>query len=182
MTLSNPLSRYREDEDGTLTVEAVILLPVLLVMFAAMLVLFDYFRAHSVAGKTAYTVGDMISRETNYITPTYMDGALDLVEFMNHGATGDTGLRVTIVSYNADDDALNVHWSRTAGVGLSPLNTSAINQMRDQIPMMPEGLHMILVETTAEYDPFFNIGLNDATIETFVTTVPRFAPQVLWQG
>ncbi|KNG92654.1 TadE/TadG family type IV pilus assembly protein [Pseudaestuariivita atlantica] len=182
MTHFSFLARFRNDERGNMTVEAVILLPILIVMFIAMFVLFDYFRAHSVAGKTAYTVGDMISRETDYITPGYMDGAMNLVTFMNGTDAATAGLRVTVIGYDGPNDALTLEWSWTEGTGYAPLNEAQVNALRDQIPDMPSGQQIILVETKSVYDPIVDLGLSDAPIETFVATMPRFAPQVQWQG
>ncbi len=177
----NPLLRYRDNEHGTLSVEAVLLLPLLVFMFLAMFVLFDYFRAHSSADKTAYTLGDMISRETDYITPTYMDSAMSLISWMNQSAT-DQALRVSVVSFDVDADRLHVEWSQTRGAGMAQLTDEAVNAMRDQIPDMTGTRHMILVETRSTFDAAFDIGLIDTRIETLVTTMPRFAPRVLWQG
>lgn len=181
MTYSNLFKRYRENEQGTLTVEAVIVLPVLVVMFLAMFVLFDFFRAHSTAAKTAYTLGDMISRETHFITPEYMDGAMELVDLMTLSSSDD-GLRVSVISYDEDADLLELRWSQTRGTGMAPHNSDSINALRNQIPDMPNGLQMIIVETRSAYDPAFDIGLVNREVETFVTTVPRFAPQLLWRG
>jgi len=77
--LTRKLRGFRSDERGYVTVEAMILLPVILWIFAACWVYFDAFRQQSVNQKASYTIGDMLSRETNYITPAYIDGTHELV-------------------------------------------------------------------------------------------------------
>ena len=63
MLFSNTFKRFRRDEAGTITVEFVIIAPVLLFLLALGFQFFDAFKYYSRAAKATYAVTDIISRE-----------------------------------------------------------------------------------------------------------------------
>ena len=79
------LRRFRSDERGVMATEAAIIAPMLASAVLASFAFFDGYRASGVNMKAAYTVSDMISRETDYITNDYLDGALGLFNFLADG-------------------------------------------------------------------------------------------------
>ncbi len=180
--LKTLLGRYSRDEDANMSVEAVILMPILMWAFVAMFVFFDNFRAHSVSQKAAYTIGDMMSRETDYITPTYMDSAHQLLQLLAEAESGDTSLRVTVIKYNADTDRYQRVWSEQRGPELAPLDNTAVGKLAPRLPVMVHNEQVILVETKTKYHQVADIGLLNDEVDTFVVTSPRFAPQVLWNA
>ncbi|KNG92721.1 TadE/TadG family type IV pilus assembly protein [Pseudaestuariivita atlantica] len=180
--LNTLFARFRKDEEANLSVEAIILLPVLLWAFMAMFIFFDNFRSHSVAQKAAYTIGDMISRETDYIDPTYMTNAYKLLQFLSESEAADTSLRVTVVKYNANKDRYQRVWSKKKGAGYEPLNNTQVKKLANKLPNMVHNEQLILVETKTRYDSVSDIGLLGDEVETFVFTRPRFAPQVMWNA
>jgi len=56
-------SRYKSDNSGVMTMEFMVMLPVLLMWFAATFVFFDAFHKWMKALKATYTVSDMLSRQ-----------------------------------------------------------------------------------------------------------------------
>ena len=178
--LKTRLAVFRREEDASMTVEAVIMIPVLLWAFVSMFIFFDYFKAQSSAQKAAFTIGDMISRETDYINPTYISGARDLMALLSDTPKDDTSLRVTVVKYNATEDRYQRVWSRVRGSQFVGLTNTDVKKMSNQLPVMVHNEQLILIETHTQYDQFSNIGLLDDSVQTFVFTRPRFAPQVLW--
>ncbi|MGR3504023.1 TadE/TadG family type IV pilus assembly protein [Pseudaestuariivita sp.] len=178
--LSRALRAYRRDERAGLTVEAVIVLPVLFWAFAAMFVFFDNFRAHSIAQKAAFTIGDMISRETEYVTNAYLDGAQSLLQFLSESAPGDTSLRITVIRYDAEEEAYGRVWSQVRGSAFQVLSGVDVSNLADDLPVMVDNEQLILVETNTRVRQIGNVGLLNDRVETFVFTRPRFAPQVLW--
>lgn len=174
------LTRYRRNEHANMSVEAVILLPVLMWAFGAMFVFFDNFRAHSINQKAAYTIADMISRETDYITPDYLASAHKLLQLMSESNAQDSGLRITVVKYNASKKRYQRVWSRKVGAYTWPHSNTSVKKLGHRLPAMVNNEQLILVETRTKAKDIADVGILEKNIETFVFTRPRFAPQVTW--
>ncbi len=67
------LKRFRDDDSGTIMVETVISLPLLVWTIAATYEFFEVHRYKSVREKASYTVADMLSREQSVVTDVYVD-------------------------------------------------------------------------------------------------------------
>lgn len=180
--IKTKLAGFRDDEDANLTVEAMIMLPVILWAFMAMFIFFDNFRSHSVAQKAAFTIGDMMSRETDYITPEYLDGAKNLLELLSEADAADTAMRVTVIKYNAGNDRYQRVWTQNRGTGFGNMSNTEVKNLAPKLPIMVHNEQLILVETKTRYDSISDIGLMDDEVTTFVFTRPRFAPQIMWQS
>ncbi len=74
-----------DDDAGSVSVETVIIMPILLWVYVATFVIFDGFRTHNQNVKAAYTIGDMLSRETNAIDNAYLEGLSDVFDFLTFG-------------------------------------------------------------------------------------------------
>ncbi len=173
------LRAFREDTRGNLTVEAVILMPVIFWAFATTFVFFDMFRQNSVAHKAAFTIGDMLSRETLEITPTYMDSTLTLFDMLTDGELENPGVRVSVVRWDEDTQSYDLRWSEARGVA-QELTPAEVGLWDDVLPSMVDEEQIILVQTWADYKPIYRIGMGTQQFETFVFTRPRFAPQLVW--
>jgi len=179
--LRRPLARFARRETASLTVEVMIMFPVLLWAFAGTFVFFDMFRENSVSEKAAYTVGDMLSRETDAITPTYMDNTLTLFSTLSGIPAENIGLRVSVIRWDGDDEVYDLRWSQARG-GATELDADEVETWEDVLPIMVDDEQIILVETFSRYTPFLDVGLGTMTLDTFVYTRPRFAPQLVWEG
>ena len=174
------LTRFLKDERGSIAVESMLSLPMLIWCFLGTFVFFDSFRAESTNIKAAYTIGDALSRETGYITPEYMDSLYYLMRFLI-ATEEDSALRVTVYSYDADEDRYTVRWSEDRG-GAGKMTTAELNAARNWLPAMPETEVAILVQTGVNYAPAFKVGLDGMTYSEFVVTRPRFASQLCWNS
>ncbi len=179
-TARNRLARAWREDQGSLSVEAAILLPLLLITILFLYVAFDAFRQHAVNQRANYTIADMLSRQTDFVTPAYMDGLEGLMEFLSAAPDEDIDLRITVVSYDEDDDSYSVEWSQARGSNLSPLDDATLEGYRDRLPRMVDGEQLILTETRVEYQSPINARLFVRPYNTYVFTRPRFAPQLLW--
>lgn len=173
------LKRFRR-EDGSMAVEMMIMLPVLIWGLLGTWVFFDAFRAQFTNAKAGYTLGDILSRETAYITPEYIDSLYELQRFLV-GRTDDIRLRVSVISYDEDDDEHSVVWSVNRGGG-GTISDSDLPGMLDRIPIMADGGRSILVQTSVDYVPIYGGGLGEMEFDDFVVTRPRFAAQVCWNS
>jgi hypothetical protein len=173
------LRQFARDMRGSVTVEAVIALPFLFWAMLAMLVFFDAYRQSSLNVKAAFTIGDMISREVDPITPAYLDGALQLFDELARTATPPR-MRVTVVYFNQSQNRFYRDWSQQRG-GVPILTDADLVNMRNRLPMVPNNERLILLETWSDYNPPFNVGIKRQDLYNFVFTRPRFAPQVKFE-
>jgi Flp pilus assembly protein TadG len=171
------LRRFARSEEGSISVEAMLIFPILLWCYLATFVFFDAFRSQSTNLKAAYTIGDTLSRETGYVTPAYLDSLSSLQKFLVDEDNGIARLRVTVYRYQASDNTYRVRWSRTRGGGLQ-MTDAVLASMRTRLPVMPDTEIAILVETWVGYHPSYSVGLHDFTFDDFVVTRPRFAGQL----
>ena len=165
-------------EDGTIALEATIVMPLIFWTYLSMFSIFDAFRMYSIHQKASFTIGDAISRETVPIDADYLDGALDLYEYLSR-SQGQSALRVSSIWYDQSADVFNTDWSQTRGP-IAPLTSAETRNWHAKIPVLVDGEHVIITETWSTYDPPFNTGLEEREIRNFVFTRPRYASCVLW--
>ncbi len=178
--LTARLRAFRDDTRGNVTLEFLLAFPILAWAFCAVFVFFDGYRQSSVNLKAAYTISDLISRETGEVDDEYIDSMHSLLQTLTRAAS-PTMLRVTIIRWDADDDRYYVDWSANRGY-LTGLDDDSVVTLKDRLPTMPDGERVILVETTNTFEPVFKIGLGDIDLDNFVFTRPRFAPQICGFG
>ncbi|WP_102222909.1 TadE/TadG family type IV pilus assembly protein [Acidimangrovimonas sediminis] len=178
--LLRPFKRFARDERGTILVETIIFLPVLIWAYLGMYVYFDAFSARNTGQRATYTVADLISRQTNTLTPTDIEGMNKIFDFItNADARGSTTrIRVTDVQYNYTTDLYEVVWSSATRTGTA-MTDDDVNKLADSLPKPAQGDTEIVVESWATYTPAFDtIGVSDQTFHDFVVARPRMSPQV----
>lgn len=176
------LRRFLKDKSGVVTVEMVITMPLLIWALAAT---YDYFEIHrhrAVREKATYTVADMFSREQAPVTAEYIDGARDLFNTMTND-DDPVQIRVSVVTYDEDDDEYRVVWSRIGGAGaLSPLSDEDVQSGDVPLPRMIDGQQIVIVNSLSTYNPSFNVGLSsNMRVETSQFMNLRFAPQLCFE-
>ncbi len=87
---------FKSDEEANITVEFVLLFPLLALWFAGSFIFFDAFRTTSQAAKAAYTIGDIVSRQP-LIPANYIDELYTLQENLLPRAPSGKWLRVTSI-------------------------------------------------------------------------------------
>lgn len=176
------LRRFRRSERGALSVETVIMFPILLWAYGAMFVYWDIYKTLNMNLKATYTIADLISREPDPMTPAYIDGASGIYRYLLR-SQDDGDIRVTVVSMDSDAVTgapfLKFEWSYgTAGL---PSRTD-LTGIIGEIPIMALGDNLIIVESSVPWDPPMLFGLEPRQITNRVFTSPRFVPQVLCTG
>lgn len=181
--------RFAADTGGSLTVEAVIMLPLLLTWFIATFVFFDIFRVNQLNEKAADAITDLITRYDPTADPVMRIDA-DFIEGMNAvfdqivANGGRTTIRVTSVGFDGGDpdttadDRYFAYWSRSTDEGKKPQLTNAqVDALRDRLPILPSGGSQMLVETYIDYQVplLWGLGLPPVMeFSTFNTMRPRF--------
>ena len=171
--------RFVRDTSGTVSVEAALYAPLLLFIFAAMFTYFDAFRQQNVNLKAAYTISDLISRETNYVNETYIDSMHTLTQELVR-ADSELSTRISVVRWDEGDQKYYMDWSKVRGTAFQEWTDGTINDVEEKLPQMVDQERVILVETWNQVNPVFNVGLPMMDIQNFVFSRPRFAPQVVF--
>lgn len=116
----NRRSRHRlADERGSLSLELVLVLPLLLWGLAVTVVAYDGFRARTQAQMAAQTVADLLSRRTDMFTATYLEGMNDVFDFLAD-SRNPARIRVSSVIWDSTEDRPRLQWSYGTR-GLAPL-------------------------------------------------------------
>jgi len=174
------LTRFLRNDEGSLSVEAALMLPVLCTFYVGTFVWFDSFRVQNTNLKAAYTISDMISRESE-VDQSYLNDlnrVLDYLTYSNH----PTYARVTTMKCVDDCDKeesreLEICWS-WATPGRTKHDASSIQQFIPRIPLMPLGDTIVLTESFMAYEPIFDVGITPTSFEMLVVTRPRFSPDI----
>ncbi len=181
------LKRFRKGEDGSLSVEAALIFPMLVWAYLAMHVYFDAYRQNTIATRAAYTVADMVSRyepgptaENDYINAAYTNSMRRLINFLTT-SPNNSRIRLTMVEFDEPTDEYLVRWSRARG-GATRLNNGTIGQIEPRLPVMPDGERVIVFEAWIDYMPAFNIGLDPFTNYKIVVTRPRYFSQICYEN
>lgn len=182
--LMSRLRRLRSSESGGLTVEAVLVLPLLLWVYLASFIFFDAFRAQSLNDKAAFAIADAMSRETRSINGTYINTMRDLHRAMTFSRL-PSKIRISVLRYDADDDSHYVVWSHARGPNFSNLENgdlTSANGVAAAIPMMSDNERIILVESQIPYEPIFNVGVDAILMQAITPISPRYSSQLCWDA
>ena len=176
--LRSRLSAFFRNTGGSVSVELVLVAPMLFWAIGASYVFFDGYRQSTVNLKAAYTISDLVSRETAAVNDDYIDSMYNLLQLLTRAQT-EVKLRISVIRYDQDDDRYYVDWSKARGFNYER-NDNNISEIHHELPMMPDNERVILVETRNKFIPLTGIGLSNMQLKNQVFTRPRFAPQVAW--
>lgn len=171
------LKKFREDRKGSVSIEFILILPLLGWWYAASFAFFDGFKDYNVTVKTAAVIGDIVSRQIE-VDNDFLDGMETILEYMTNTNNG-VWSRVSSVKFT-EDDGYTVEWSHATS-SHDPLTTANVYLYDwDELwlPNMANGETIILVETYVPYAQAFNVGLSDRTWRNIVVTRPRFTSQI----
>ncbi|MEL6682020.1 MAG: hypothetical protein AAFQ09_05175 [Pseudomonadota bacterium] len=179
--------RFRDDQDGVVSVELLFAVPILMWVLMSTFVYFDAFKSQTISTRAALTVADMISREEQCLSRDYLEGTRNLLRALSE-VDDDPDFRVTVFRYREAQDDLQRRWSRNRGYGRN-LNNNNMNSLRDagRIPPLANNEYAILLETRTAYNTIANttwwgpVSRNDQDqieFETFTVIKPRYASQV----
>lgn len=207
-----PLAGFTRDTRGSVSVETIIILPLLLWALVATVVFFDAFRSRQQVQLAALAVSDLISRETEMLTTDYLEGMNDVFDFLAD-TRRPTRMRISSLIWNSADQRNQVQWSYGTR-GLAPLTDPVFTALAaddhqsllqlfgddetfsfagaqtqvpqpdliDRIPPILPGEAVILVESFALWSPFVDVGFAARRITHAVATRPRFAPWIHLEG
>lgn len=179
-SLTARLTRFRDDDGGTMVLEATLVLPMMLWAFLGLYTYWDAYRAATTIQKASYAISDMISREQRPVNAAYIEGMRQVMDAMIAPEL-NSEIRVTSVEWSGVREQFEVLWSRESGTSLPALTTATLQQKADQIPDMNDGDTIMLVETWVDYEPMLDVGITDKRFEQFIVTRPRYSPKIVYQ-
>jgi hypothetical protein len=178
------LRRLFRSESGAMSVEAVIILPILIWALFGTFTIFEAFRSRSVTLKASYTVADMISRQVDALNPAAINGLNSVFDFLTL-SNQPTWIRVTSVFWDAGQKKFRVAWSHGTRQHAA-LTDATLQGLVQHIPAMAIGDTVVMLETYMHFEPAFDIGIDFATgltageRQNVIVTRPRFASQVVF--
>lgn len=179
--------RFARDDSASMSVEFIMMAPLMIWAFIATLQFFDAYRAELISTKAAITIADMYSREAGSIDPTYLNGTRDLLKFLTL-AEDDPDYRVTVFFWRENRSDYRVSWSRSRG-SRSNMKNAELNLVAERLPKLVDQERAILVETWTDYTPRYysskiplvgDTSLKPLEFSTFIVTSPR-EPQLCWE-
>lgn len=173
------LLSFARDEGGNVTLEFVIICPLMFWTHMAMYTYFDAFKEQTINQKAAFTVADLISRQA-VVNSDFIDGSHSVFNTLVRSNT-NTAIRVTSVTYDAEEDEYSVLWSQERGADAA-LTSDMVQDWHDYLPIMYDTATVIVVETWSGFSPVFKIGMRDRTLHNFTFTRPRYSPEVGWEA
>ena len=177
---------FADDQRGSMAIELVMVVPIIVWAMLSTLVYFDAFRNEAMSKRAGLTIADMVSREQNTVDPTFINGAYELLRALTNTGT-DPDMRITVYSYDDPSQTYRVEWSEPKG-SMIRLTTADLANLKaaGRLPILAHDDRAILVETNTYYSapfsvglgPFASIDLDDVTFRTFTVIRPRFTPTV----
>ena len=196
--LRSSVRSFLSDESGVLLAEFLILIPILIWGFIALIVYWDVFRTINVSQKAAYSIADLMSRQ-GVVQDDFVDGLDNVLDFLTPGTTGS---RMRITSFQMDegtdnqpgfdaDDKYCLLFSSSTNPLTPPMVTTDLQEKAfvDKIPNLANLESLVLVETWVDYAPKFDTGVlktapgvSDQTFTQFIVTRPRNWRRVTLDG
>jgi len=182
------LIRFGRGTEGSMPTEGVMAFTFLIWWYISSFQFFDAYRQKNVNLKAAYTIADMLSRETGPVAndPTsaavnqsYVNGLNTVFDYLTF-SNKPTWVRVSSVYWDNSDQKYHVDWSAASGSGHQVMTTPMLQAYANRIPVLATGDSVIVTETFMAYEPMFSMGLKAQVYTTFITTSPRFSACVPW--
>lgn len=174
------LSRRLRNENGSISVETLLILPVVMWALLASFTFTDAFRSKTGLQRAVFTTGDMISRiSANAVTPQFLRGTHQFMVLATQ-SRNPVFMRMSLIGWDTEDEAYRIVWSfaeRSGGRGR--LTDDFVNQvLADRLPMISPGETVLLTEGWMDYDPPFKVGLQARLFTELAVSRPRFAPGI----
>lgn len=174
------IRKFSRREEGLITVESMLVLPMLFWSVFASYTYFDSYRQSTLNIKAAYAVADIISRERSVVDDNYIDTMQELMETMV-STRAPVSIRISYMIYEDSTELHDIIWSCMRGDAYKKRwSNEDAALIKDFLPTMPDNGRMIVVETDNTYRAPFNIGFDfgDYSMGNFVFTHPRVFDQI----
>jgi hypothetical protein len=166
--------RFLHDDRGSISIEFIIVLPLLLFLTTGGLTYWDAFHSNSRTAKVAYTISDIMSRH-DVVDNVDMAYLFDLLDKMVPVTVDRRSLRISSICF--EDGQYRVLWSFSSSSG----DVAVPDALEDEdiplaiMPAMEPQDSVLFTEVEARWQPpFLNVGLGDKTWHSGLISRPRF--------
>ncbi|SFI86610.1 TadE/TadG family type IV pilus assembly protein [Jannaschia pohangensis] len=170
-----PKTRFDRDERGSMSIETVLTLPLMILMFIIGYQYFDAYRREVAITKASYAVADLLSRRQDLVTPFDLEGLTTVFETLTFSTDERTYMRFSEVRREAGG-GLKVIWSYATDEQLA-LNDLRVQAYLSKIPRLAVNERILLVESFTYDSPRFGTTFNQliqSRSETDAAGNPRF--------
>ena len=175
LRLNAAMTRFGRETRGSMTLEVLLVVPLLVWALLFTISTYDAFRAQDATTKAANAIADMISRQVDTLAQDDIDTMQGILEYISAAKPANNArLRITALRATAND-SYDVEWSHASN-GLGVLNN--VDLIADQLPTLPQGDRLIAVETRFFYQPPFVIGLSSNTLSQLIAVQPRYVARL----
>ncbi|CUH40749.1 hypothetical protein JSE7799_03484 [Jannaschia seosinensis] len=169
-----PASRFLSNEDGSMSIEAVLVLPLLCFLFMAGFSYFDGYRRDATMSKATYAVADLLSRRRDVVRPFDLEGLENIYETMVFSTEEETYMRFTEIERVPDaDGGLQITWSYATD-GQKAMSDRALDLLKGRIPRFDIGKRVLLVQAYTIDQPDFRVFLPDRIVDTIHLVSARY--------
>lgn len=178
---------------ATISVETVLVFPMLAWWYIGAFVFFDAYRSYATSIRTSYVVADIVSRSRDVVQRDFLDG-LDVLVDRLALTSGDPVIRVSSVLFDETPTPQHVlQWTHATGDMPAMTQARLDSMVEEWIPVMANQETVIVFETAIPYTPPYDMGLdltsfwrtadlNPGNWYNVVVTRPRFAQQLVIEG
>lgn len=172
---------FLSDEDASMTLEFVVVLPLLIVWMVGCVVYFDAYKAKADADTAAYIIADILSRHEQ-LNMADLNEMATLQGILAAKADGPIWMRVSVIEYEASDDSYTVLFSKL------PSGMPGSILIDEDIPVaqlwdMYDGETVLLVDAVVPYIPMVDwVRIGARNWETRAVISPRASIEILWCG
>jgi hypothetical protein len=173
MSFRDIRDQLHRDERGSISLEFMIVFPLLLFLSIGGLAFWDAFQSNSKTAKVAYAVSDIMSRYTD-VDDTVMAYLYSVQDKMLAPDLDRRSMRISSICYDGSD--YKVLWSYTSNSG----DITDPGALLDEdipvgiLPTMAPQDSVILTEVQARWQPKINVGVGAKTWRNALVTKPRF--------
>lgn len=188
-TLKHRFVAFLRQEDGLVLVEGLLMMPLVVWALVAMFIYWDVFRTINVTQKAAYSVADLLSRQRDDITPTYLNGLQKVVDFLTPGGHPVT-VRITSLQCvaltgaqvcNTTGGSYKKLFSESPEGKIAGLTEAQLQPWKGvKIPTLANGESVFVVETQVDFKAQLQtvlmgllVGVEDQSFGEFIVTRPR---------
>lgn len=162
---SNTLARFKDDESASLTMEFVLIVPLLFSWFLGSIVFFDAYNSKATAQRAAHVIADIISRQTD-VNNAFIDSLLTIQNRMAPRSSVGT-VRVTSIQRDTSGN-LQLLWTYSTDSNATALVLPDIPATA--LPLLGNGESVLILDTTVPFVPLADwVGF---TVTNWVNRVP----------
>lgn len=184
--MTGKLRDFAGRSEGTAVMEAVMILPVLLMAWVGLYAFWEAYNARTTLQKATFTAADMLSREMVPVTDSYMNGLDSVMEYLVQSRF-DVASRFTAYTKTGPNDTdVTVDWSYSPNAAMPALTTATLQARVANLPVLGLGTTALVVDTSMNYSvptgvPFITYAVPSA-FSTNMVLLPRYLPKLCRSG